>query len=418
MGSLTDRPLRVLISGAGIAGPSLAFWLSRLGHSCTVVERAGQLRANGQQIDIRGQGVEAARRMGLLDEIRKAAVDEQGVRFVDTRGRAIASFPKLEARPGEDPGRQGFSSEFEIMRGDLCRLLVERTGRSTEYVFGKHVVGFRNGADCVAVTFSDGEEAAYDVLVAADGQGSRIRRMLLERAADPSADYSRDLGVYLAYFTMPREEDDSNVASVHITDRRRILGTRFHSETEGQGYLATMARADDIREALGQDADAQRALFADMFRGAGWQSERLVRAMHKADDFYAMSTTQIRSRIWSSGRVVCLGDAGYGPTPLTGMGTSLALIGAYVLAGEMAASPDDPAGVFASYEAVLRPFVDEVQHISWGVPGLLYPETRWGVRVLQFLLAAVSFLRLERLFQTLTLEGSKWEMPRYSQLEL
>ncbi|KAG6000335.1 hypothetical protein E4U21_005565 [Claviceps maximensis] len=417
MSSLNQKSLRVLISGAGIAGPSLAFWLTRLGHPCTIVERSSQLRASGQQVDLRKQGVEAAQRMGLLDDIRKIAVDEAGLQFVDTKGKAFATFPKVEDRPGRDKGKQSFSSEFEMMRGDVCQLLYEKTRDTSEYIFGKYVTEFENQEDGVAVTFSDGDKAKYDMVVAADGQSSRIRRMIL-KDEDPSVDYSRDLGIYVSYFTIPRQPGDKNMATVHIASGRRILFTRMHSETEGQGYLMTMAHADQIKKTLGQDVAAQKAVFADTFRGAGWQSERIVEAMLQSQDFYAHSTTQIRSKIWSKGRIVFLGDAGYGPTPLTGMGTSLAMIGAYVLAGEIAKCPHDPARAFAAYEAVLRPFVEKTQDVPTGVLRFMYPETAWGAKVIQFVLTAVATLRLDKLMQSSTISKKEWEIPHYPQLKL
>ncbi|KAG5952003.1 hypothetical protein E4U53_001817 [Claviceps sorghi] len=417
MGSLHQKPLRVLISGAGVAGPALAFWLSRLGHACTVVERCGHLRASGQQIDIREQGIDAVQRMGLLDDVRGIAVDEAGIRFVDASDKTFAAFGRVESGPGQMQKKQAFSSELEIMRGDLCRLLYGKTRHTTEYVFGKYVTGFEDGHDGVRVTLSDGDTATYDVLVAADGQGSRIRRMLL-RDEDPSVDASRNLGAYISYFTIPRRPGDVNMATVYVATGQRVLLTRFHSETEGQGYLMTTAHAGRIDDVLRRDVAAQKALFADLFRDAGWQADRLVQAMRESDDFYAHAVTQVRSGIWSKGRVVLLGDAGYAPTPLTGMGTSLALIGAHILAGEMARRPDDPARAFAAYEAVFRPFVEKTQQIPPGLPGLLYPRTAWGVKIIQFLLWLFATLRLDKLMRMSIFEKKEWQIPSYPELRL
>lgn len=417
MDSTDTKSLRVLISGAGIAGPALAFWLNRLGHSCTIVERSPRLRANGQQIDIRNQGVEAAERMGMLEDIRKFAVDEAGMQFVDSKGKRFALLPRIELKPGDEKGQQGFSSEFEIMRGDLCKLLVEKTKDKTEYKFGLFVTGFEDEAEHINVTFSNGATATYDILVAADGQGSRIRKMLL-KDEDPSADYSRDLGVYIAYFTIPRNPEDTNMATIYTAPEERMIFTRFHSETQGQCYLCTMARADEVKQALKEDINRQKELFADIFRGAGWQSDRLVKAMLESEDFYAQSSTQIRTKVWSKGRVVCLGDAGYGPTSLTGMGTSLALIGANILAGEIAKSPNDPKQAFAAYEDIFRPYVERVQQIPKGIPGVVYPKKKWGVKILRLVLSAATTLRLEKAFQSSLLNRDSWKLPKYPQLEV
>ncbi|KAG5996238.1 hypothetical protein E4U54_002633 [Claviceps lovelessii] len=418
MGSMGQKSLRVLISGAGVAGPSLAFWLTRLGHPCTIVERSGQLRASGQQIDLREQGVEAADRMGLLGEIRKIAVDEAGIRFVDTKGTPYATFPRVESQPGQVSRRQNFTSEFEVMRGDMCRLLYEKTRDSTKYMFGKYVTEFQNKEDRVDVTFSDGDKASYDIVVAADGQSSRIRRMLLQDE-DPSVDYSRDLGVYFSYFTIPRQPGDTNMMTLHIAPGERSLFTRFHSDTHGQGYLATMAHADQIKKVLGQDVAAQKALYADMFRGAGWQSERLIEAMMESPDFYSHSAMQIRSKIWHKGRIVLLGDAGYAPTPLTGMGTSLAMVGSHILAGEITKCPEDPAKAFRTYEAVLRPYVDKTQDVSQTLRDVMLPKKAWGIKMLQIMLSASEKLKLNKLMEMSWFDSKVgWEMPRYPQLRI
>ncbi|KAG6028305.1 hypothetical protein E4U40_001077 [Claviceps sp. LM458 group G5] len=416
MVSLQTKPLRVLISGAGVAGPSLAFWLTRLGHSCTIVERSSQLRASGQQIDIRTQGIEAVDRMGLLGDLRKMVVDEGGLQFVNAQSKPIATFPKVDAPPGQKKRQQGFSSEYEMMRGDVCQLLYDKTRQSTEYVFGKHVTAFQNEADGVQVTLSDGETTKYDMLVAADGQSSRTRRLLL-RDEDPSVDYSRDLGLYVAFFSIPRLPDDKNMATFCLAPGRKIIASRFHSPTQGQAYMATMAHLDQLKAAQGQDVAAQKALFAEIFRGTGWQSERFIEAMMQCDDFYYQSMTQIRTKIWSKGRVVLLGDAGYSPTPMTGMGTSLAFVGAHVLAGEISRHPNDLSAAFSAYESTLRPWVDEMQKIPRGMPGLAYPKSAWGVKAIEWLVGTSMRLKLNRFVKSGGFSEGGWQLPRYPQLE-
>ncbi|PHH91474.1 hypothetical protein CDD83_313 [Cordyceps sp. RAO-2017] len=406
-------PLRVLISGAGVAGPALAFWMTRLGHRCSIIERFPSLRANGQQIDIREQAVDVARRMGLLEEIRKHVVDESGLRFVDSDGKQKALFPKVESKDGR---HQGFTSEFEIMRGDLCRIMVDAAAAQTKYRFGLSVDELENGKDGVEVRLSDGSVETYDLLVAADGQGSRIRKMML-RDDEAAREASHSLGVYVAYYTLARTPEDDNLATVFVAPGRRVAATRWHSAHQGQAYLATMAHADEMEAALRQDVDRQKDLFARVFKGTGWQSNRLVEELRTADDFYAQAIVQIKCAPWSKGRVVLLGDAGYCPSPLTGMGTSLALIGAYVLAGEIARSDGDLESALAAYDRALRPLVDRIQKLPRGVPGLVYPKTELGVKALQLILALAEKLRLTKLLESRTLPAREgWTLPDYPQL--
>ncbi|GJN81902.1 hypothetical protein PLIIFM63780_005438 [Purpureocillium lilacinum] len=405
-------PLRVLISGAGIAGPALAFWLTRLGHACTVVERFPSLRANGQQIDLRKQGVETARRMGILESIRGHIIDELGLQVVDSAGRQRALFARIE---GDAAGRQGFTSEFEMLRGDLVRVLVDLTKDSAEYRFGVSVDAFEQRDDGVQVAFSNGTSEAYDLLVAADGQGSRIRKMMLKDEAE--LDATRNLGVNMAYFTIPRRPDDPDLAISYTATKQRFILVRWHSQTEGQANLGTMAHEEEFAAALQQDTATQKELFAQTFRDAGWQAERLVDEMRRADDFYAHPMVQVRTGTWSRGRVVLVGDAGYAPTPLTGMGTSLALMGAYVLAGEISKSPDDLRAACEAYERELRPYVEKVQKIPKGLPGLAYPKGEFGVKVINTLLGITTTLGLDRAFQHSLLKSEDpYRLPEYPAL--
>ena len=405
-------PLKILISGAGIAGPAAAFWLARLGHSCTIVERHYELRASGQQIDLRQQGVEAARRMGLLDEIRKHIVDEECTIIVDSKGRQQAEFVKQS----QGTGSQSFTSEFEIMRDEICKILHRVTENSAFYRFDLMVSEFQNEGSKVKVTFSDRSVESFDLLIVADGQSSRIRRQLVE--SGKIEDQSRSLGVFNAYFKLPRQLDDRSACiSAHAPNQRAMM-TRWHSPTEGSAYLMTMSHPEEMRTALKGTISEQKELFTNVFEDAGWQAPRLIDAMRKVDDFYAQELLQRKSDVWSSGRVVLLGDAGYCPAPLTGMGTSLALVGAYVLAGEISQHENDVQTALAEYERILRPLVKEVHQLPPGMPGLLLPKSAFGVKALQSTAWMVSLLKLEKLTGLFGSDEKKaWKLPEYSRLK-
>lgn len=415
MATQASKSLRVLISGAGIAGPAVAFWISRLGHYCTIIERSPEPRENGLQIDIRKEGVEAVRRMGLLDEVKKYVVDEPGTEFVDANGKQFALFPRMENDKG---GMQGFTSEYEIMRHDLCQILVKASKENVNYRYGVSVTDFENNNDGVRVTFSDGVEETFDLLIAADGQGSRIRKMLL-KDEDEDVDQSRSLGVYMSFFTNPRIPESERTTTVHISTRQRMMITRSHTETEGQVYLAVRGHAQELDTALTQDVAAQKEAFAKIFKDAGWKSNQLIEHMRNANDFYASPTNMIRNGIWSKGRIVLLGDAGYSPTPLTGMGTSLALIGATVLAGEIAKhGAENLPSALEAYETVLRPYVDIVQDIPKMVTHGPFCEGKMKQWFVNSLLATATKLRLDRALQSVLLRASDpFRIPKYPELE-
>lgn len=231
------RSLRVLVAGGGVAGQALAFWLVRGGHQVTVVERFPALRATGAQVDLRGQGIEAVERMGLLDAVRGKLVDEAGVAFIDGRGKARATI--MANTSGR--GRQSLTSEYEIMRGDLVRILNDATKDDTEYVFGKSVDGFEQDTHRVVAHFSDGSSAEFDLLVGADGQGSRIRRAILPEGFDP---YWR-VGIHMAYWFVPRIASDSNIRDTYMVPGGRQIMRRSHNPTETQAYFVMREESEE-----------------------------------------------------------------------------------------------------------------------------------------------------------------------------
>lgn len=425
-------PLKVLIVGGGITGPALGFWLSRLNCDITIIERTPDLRASGQQIDIRGQGVTVMRRMGIETAVREKVVDEQGMKFVDQQGRVKAIFEANKT----GKGKQSFTSEFEIMRGDLVRILYGLTRQRCKYVFGTTVEDFEQRGNGVHVKFSDGKEEDFDLLVGADGQGSRTRRKLLgPDAKDPF----KFLDLYISYFSVPKTEKDENYGTVCLLPRKRVAFTRVDNPKTMQVYLGVLdpnAELKDLDEAMkAGDLKRQKQAYADLFKDAGWEVSRLMDGMLNspaADDFYNQKVGQVKMDKWFKGRVVLLGDAGYCPSPISGIGTSLGLLGPYVLAGEISKhlkQDDDstfsedhgPAidAALESYESVFRSFVDVSSTLPRGVPGVLYAETEWGVWVRNLLLGLFSMLRLNKLAERFSSDdiGGQWKLPEYPGLQ-
>jgi 2-polyprenyl-6-methoxyphenol hydroxylase-like FAD-dependent oxidoreductase len=424
-------PFKVLIIGGGIAGPSLAFLLNRLnGHQgvdieVTVLERSPNLRAQGQQVDLRGQGLTVMRLMGLEQQVREKVVPEEGVQFLDKAGRRMAV---LEANK-TGSGRQSLTSEFEIMRGDLVRILYETVRERNKYIFGVSVAKMDEvvEGDQVMVTFSDGSQVDYDLVIGADGQGSRTRRMM--RGADATDPFT-SLGVYMAYFTIPRIETDSDYACIHHIVGGRVIATRADNPKTIQcafAIIASSPHADRIRNVMKSSVDEQKNAWAEVFRDAGCQGQRFVDNLLNNplshESFYGYDLGQVKTQTWTTGRVVLLGDAGYCPSPMTGFGTSLAMVGAYVLAGELAQHMHDgrlvdvPAALEA-YARTLRPFVEQVQKLPPGVPWVFYPKTEWGIWFLQTVIWAVTVLRIDKLVQSMSSDDrGTWQLPDYPALK-
>ncbi|MEV0675988.1 FAD-dependent monooxygenase [Actinosynnema sp. NPDC050436] len=398
--------LRVLVAGGGIAGQALAFWLTRGGHRVTVVERFPALRATGAQVDLRGQGIEAVRRMGLLDVVRDKLVDEKGVAFIDARGRVKATI--MANTSGR--GRQTLTSEYEIMRGDLVRILHDATEHDAQYVFGTSVEGFEQNEHEVVAHFSDGSSGAFDLLVGADGQGSRLRRAILPEGVDP---YWR-VGIHMAYWFVPRIGSDTDIRDTYLAPGGRQIMRRSHNPTETQVYFVLREASEEASAIHREPVERQQRFWANRFRDAGWQTERFLDGMATSPFFHSQEVAQVRTDTWSRGRVVLAGDAAHCASPYSGMGVSGGLVGAYVLAGEINQHPDDLPTALANYDTVLRPFVDEIQaEVNPRLLRLAMPMTQRAVNAFQTATALACFLHIPDLVARWSKEdrGGNWQLP-------
>lgn len=403
--------LKILICGGGCAGPALAFWLARSGHQVVVAERFPALRASGAQIDLREQGIEVAKRMGLLDKIRQKLVDEEGVAVVDTNGKIHAKI--MANKSGK--GAQSLTSEFELMRGDLVRILYDETKDQVKYIFGKTIDDFEQDEHLIVAHFSDGSSDTYDLLVGADGQGSRIRKAILPHGA-PEPFFR--LGVHMAYWFIPRAEDDNNIRRTYQTAGGRMMMRRTHSPTESQVYFFLRDSTPEVSSIHRADVEQQKEFWARRFRNAGWQTDRFLEGMRDTRNWYCQESVQVRLDKWHKGRVVLLGDAAYCPSPFSGMGTTASLVGAYVLAGEINKASDDISQALTSYETVVRPFIDEVQKgAKPQIIQLAMPDSEWGVSVIRFIGWLVCCLRIPSLIARFSsAKKGGWELPEYPEL--
>jgi 2-polyprenyl-6-methoxyphenol hydroxylase-like FAD-dependent oxidoreductase len=420
--------LKVLVSGAGIAGPCFAYWLARtrLRASITIVERSPTPRATGQAIDFHGPAIEIVRRMNLLDAIRSRYTTEEGTVFLNRAGKPVARF---------NAGGGTFTAEYEILRADLSELFLQATRPfdNVRYMYGDSIASLtQTGTDArVEVKFASGKGDTFDLVVAADGSTSRTRPMILDARTcqhkqkhndkDNDKETHNLLGQYNAFFSIPSRPSDSRMWQIYSLPRGLCIMIRPHRNPATMGaYLcitmpARGQRDPVVEDAMEKGADETKRMLHAYFDDAGWEAKRVLAAMDTAPDFYMSRAVQVKLPKWTNGRGVVLGDAAWATF---GAGTTLAIWGAYLLAGELSkiqSSADIPHAL-ERYEEVFRPAYAKMEDVIPGFPQIMFPQTLWGIGVRDSVLWALSRTKLYKLFGGGP--EAKWELPSYDWVDI
>ncbi|MEB4210223.1 FAD-binding protein [Mycobacterium sp. 94-17] len=352
----------VLVSGASVAGAATAFWLGRHGFSVTVVERHRGPRPGGQAIDVRGPALTVLERMGLLGAAQTRRTQIRGSSVVDRDGNELSR--DTESTPTGGPID---SPNIELLRDDLVELLYGASQWTAEYLFDDTITAVHDDGAAVSVTFERAAPRSFDLVIGADGLHSNVRRLVF----GPEEDFIERLGTHAAIFTVPNFLDLDYWQMWHYGDATMagVYSARNNAEARAMvGFMDTDLRID-YRDTAAQFAELERRMAGD-----GWVRPQLLEYMRSAPDFYFDEMAQIKMDRWSRGRVALVGDAGYCCSPLSGQGTSVALLGAYLLAGELKAAAEgenlDYEAGFANYH---REFSDYVKRNQWlvvdNIPG-------------------------------------------------
>ncbi|KZM71351.1 FAD-dependent monooxygenase [Nocardia terpenica] len=367
------RDQTVLISGASVAGPALAYWLRRYGYAVTVVERASALRAGGQAIDFKGRTQRTVvERMGMWEEIGERQTGRTDMVFVDADGNRRAELS------GEFLG-----GDVEILRGDLAEIFHGHTAADCEYLFGDSITALTDTGHGVHVEFEHAPARTFDLVFGCDGIHSAVRRL----AFGPERDYVDHLGYYYCVAGAPGWGHDparrtrNTALAWHAPGRLAIEG----GSKASQMYMFASPELDLDRH----DIAAQRRLVAEKFVPLGGRFADMVAELDALPDFYLDSLSRVRMKgRCTTGRVALVGDAGYGNT-LGGLGTGLAVVGAYVLAGELAAADGEHTVAFARYDEIMRRYAKLADNASAG--RFLAPRTGWGVRLRNWFVESRAF---------------------------
>lgn len=378
---MADKNKHILISGAGIAGPMLAYWLARHGFTPVVVERAPGMRKGGYAIDIRVPCIEIARRMGLWPRIEQAETNMQRLMFVNGAGKPLVTL-KLNLLYNKLEG-------VEVMREDLGNMTYEITKDRVEYIFGDSIHALQEDADGVDVTFEHGKPRRFDLVVGADGLHSRVRHL----AFGDKAQFERYHGFQVGVFTLDNYLGLDYTALLYNVPGKAV-GV-YSARKNSKLVVVFLFKQPDKLIYDYHDIQQQQAFLRQAFAGERWKCPELLEKMPTASDFYFDEVSQIHMDRWSRGRVVLLGDAGYCPSLLTGQGTTLAMAGAYILAGELKARAGDYQSAFQAYEDTFRSFVKQEQRRIGTGTYFLIPETPfslWTRNQLGHLMVPFSFI--------------------------
>ncbi|MGW0195276.1 FAD-dependent monooxygenase [Nonomuraea sp. NPDC003201] len=356
--------MRILISGASVAGPALAYWLTRYGSTVTVVERAAALRkTGGHAVDLFRPAMDIVEKMGLLEQVmaKKTGIER------------LTMHREGESRPIEVELRRVMSAvsdrHVEIMRDDLSEIIYDATRGDVDYVFGDSIASISDDGE---VTFDSGRTDTFDLVIGADGLHSNVRRLVF----GPESDYATWIGAYLAVVSVPNYLGlDGRTEVIAGAGRMAGIGTVDMGDARALFLFRTPRQLDYHH----RDVPRQKELLREHFEGMGWEVPRLLEELDRTPAFYFDSITQLRMDTWSRGRVTLVGDAGYCPGPAVGGSTSLAVVGAYILAGELATYGGDHTRAFPAYEAEIGDYVRRSRTFAINAAKKIVPGSRFDL---------------------------------------
>lgn len=356
----------ILISGAGIAGVSLAFWLKKFGFQPTIIEISPKLREGGYAIDFMGAGYDVAEKMGLLPELEKADMDISKLAFVDENNKEQGSMNYRKIKKLMN------NRALTLLRSDLAKIIYKALDKDIEIIFGDTINKIEQDDEKVIVTFKSGASRSFDLLVGADGLHSKVRNLIF----GDEAQFEKYYGYYTSSYTIENFLYEGKVFSMYNVPNKQVA---IYSNGKGKAMTFLIFTSPDKLSYDYHDVDQQKKILKDRFRKAGWKCPELLSKMDSTTDFYFDSISQIKMEKWYKDRVALIGDACCCPSLLSGKGSTLAMVGAYVLAGELKQAKGDYKIAFEAYEKTLKPFITKKQKVAQTFAKSFVPKTNFGI---------------------------------------
>lgn len=369
----------ILISGAGIAGTALTFWLKKFGFNPTIIEIAPKLREGGYAIDFMGAGYDVAVKMGIANELKKVDIDFSNLKLVDhnDQEKGRMNYQKIKKLMN---GRA-----MTLLRSDLAKTVYASLGKDIEVIFSDTIETIKQNDKEVTVSFKNGNSRNFDLVIGADGLHSNVRKLIF---GDENK-FEKYLGYFTSSYTINNFSIGNNAFSMYNFPYKQVA---IYSNKKNQTttfFIFTSAKKTTY---LHHDIENQKQILRHEFENGGWKCPQLLSALDSTTDFYFDSVSQIKMDKWSNGRVALVGDAGYCPSLLSGKGSTLAMVGAYILAGELKEANGNYQQAFEQYEKLFKPFMAKKQKSAQSFARSFIPKSYFGIwlRNLAFKLMSVS----------------------------
>jgi len=356
----------ILISGAGIAGTTLAWWLKKFGFNPTLIEIAPALREGGYAIDFMGAGYDVAEKMGIIPALKEVDINFSKLVFVDSNNKEKGSMNYQKIKNFLN-GRA-----FTLLRSDLAKMIYQSLDKDVEIIFGDTITNIAQNENEVSVTFQSGTTRNFDLLVGADGLHSKVRSLVFGNETQ----FEKYFGYYTSSYTIDDFSLGNHTFSMYNVPYKQVA---VYSNSGNKTTTFFIFTSPEKLSYPYHDIGKQKQILKTEFENSGWMCPQLLSGIDSTTDFYFDSISQIKMDSWYKGRITLVGDAGYCPSLLSGKGSTLAMVGAYILAGELKQANGDYKAAFKQYEVIFKPFMDKKQKAAQFFAKSFVPKSNFGI---------------------------------------